>query len=120
MWKFLIFIFLSLESNFAENCRSFVVDDCDRNLCENRAVNNIASPELCQILCTLTVDFTCQSFAYSRAHEVSLINQKLFSCSHFQNQKVLILPFRFVICMPVLCQKFFRIVMKLEVPAHQV
>jgi hypothetical protein len=73
MWKFLIFIFLSLESNFAGDCGSFVVDDCDRNLCENRAVNNIASPDLCQILCTLTVDFTCQSFAYSRAHQVSLL-----------------------------------------------
>ena len=83
MWKYLIFIFLRLESNFAEDCGSFVVDDCHRNLCENRAVNNIASPALCQILCTLTVDFTCQSFAYSRAHEVSLIYQKLFSCSHF-------------------------------------
>ena len=74
MWKYLVFfIFLSLESNFAEDCGSFVVDDCHRNLCENRAVNNIASPALCQILCTLTVDFTCQSFAYSRGHEVSLL-----------------------------------------------
>ena len=70
MWKHLLLIFVSLHESFTENCGSFVVDDCDRNFCENRAVNGIESPILCQILCSLTDDFKCQSFAYSRAHRV--------------------------------------------------
>ena len=72
MWKCLLLIFLSIHGSLEEDCGTFVVDDCDRNLCENRAVNGIESPILCQILCSLTEDFTCQSFAYSREHRVCL------------------------------------------------
>ena len=41
MWRHFMLVFITFNGSSSENCGSFVVDDCDRNFCENRAVNGI-------------------------------------------------------------------------------